>query len=387
MVPDGWNHALLQDVCGEKIVYGIVQAGEHVDAGIPYIKSSDVGGAINAGALAKTALDIHRRYKRSTVEPGDIIFSLRGNTGATSIVPPDLPEANLTQGTARIAVNGKAFGPFLRYQLGSHSVRANIYAVSKGSTFTEISLADLRKIRVLLPPLPEQKKIAEILSTWDRAIETVEALLATARTQKRALMQELLTGKRRFPEFEGQEWREVRLGEAEANGWLKLNRGKVISKKDIAANPGDYPIYSSSVVDNGEFGRYASYMFDEELITWSVDGGGHFFHRKKHRFSVTNVCGWMRVDSAILNYGFLAAQLQFLHQRLQFDYQSKAHPSVIRNLYKISIPSINEQIKIGQAAIAGDNEIAHWAKYLEKLRTEKKALMQQLLTGKRRVQI
>ena len=70
---------------------------------------------------------------------------------------------------------------------------------------------------------------------------------------------------------------------------IQLGRGNIISSRDISRNPGDYPIYSSSAKGMGEFGRYGDYMFDEELITWSVDGGGRFFYRPKHRFSVTNV--------------------------------------------------------------------------------------------------
>ena len=81
-----------------------------------------------------------------------------------------------------------------------------ILAFAKGSTFTEVSLEALRKITLAAPPLPEQQKIAEILSVWDKAIETTEALLANARTQKRALMQALLSGTRRFPGFEGHGW-------------------------------------------------------------------------------------------------------------------------------------------------------------------------------------
>jgi type I restriction enzyme, S subunit len=236
-----------------------------------------------------------------------------------------------------------------------------------------------------LPPLPEQQKIAEILMTWDKAIETTEALLANARTQKRALMQSLLTGTRRFPGFEDQPWIEEKLEKLEEMGWVKLGRGNVISKKDIEANPGEHPIYSSSVVGDGMFGRYGSYMFDEEMITWSVDGGGHFFHRKRHRFSVTNVCGWMRADPTKLHYGFLAAQLQSLHARLEFNYQSKAHPSVIRSIYTLVVPSLEEQQLIGLVALEADAQIDLLIHQLDHLRTEKKSLMQQLLTGKRRV--
>ncbi len=82
-----------------------------------------------------------------------------------------------------------------------------------GTNISNLSQDILGGIPVFVPPLPEQQKIAEILGTWDKAIETTEALLANARTQKRALMQSLLTGTRQFPGFEDHPWREVRLGD------------------------------------------------------------------------------------------------------------------------------------------------------------------------------
>ena len=72
-------------------------------------------------------------------------------------------------------------------------------------------------------------------------------------------------------------------------GDIELGRGNVISKIDIRENEGLYPIYSSSSKNIGMMGRYGKFMFDEELLSWSVDGGGTFFYRPKHKFSITNV--------------------------------------------------------------------------------------------------
>ncbi|NCA69310.1 MAG: hypothetical protein EOM91_04260 [Sphingobacteriia bacterium] len=115
-------------------------------------------------------------------------------------------------------------------------------------------------------------------------------------------------------------------------GTIQLGRGNIISTKDIEKNPGIYPIYSSSAQGSGEFGRYGSYMFDEELVTWSIDGGGKLFYRPKHKFSVTNVSGYMRIDSLRWNIRFIYYCFDLQHQNIAFDYQIKAHPSVIRYL-------------------------------------------------------
>jgi len=133
-----------------------------------------------------------------------------------------------------------------------------------------------------------------------------------------------------------------------SRGVIKLNRGNVISRKHLAATPGDFPVYSSARDNNGEFGRYGLFMFDEEAITWSIDGGGNFFHRPKHKYSVTNVGGIMRIgDPAILDYRYLYFVLSDLHARNRFDWVKKAHPSIIRRIYdRIPLPPLDEQRRI-----------------------------------------
>ncbi|MGI8483933.1 MAG: restriction endonuclease subunit S [Thermomicrobiales bacterium] len=197
-------------------------------------------------------------------------------------------------------------------------------------------------------------------------------------------MQQLLTGRMRLPGFAG-EWKTSLLGELESARCVRLSRGRVISKKNIASNPGSYPIYSSSVQAQGLFGRFGEYMFDEEFISWSIDGGGHFFYRPKHRFSVTNVCGYLQVTSESINTRFLAYQLQQIHGGKLFDYTHKAHPSVIRKEYELSIPSIDEQGAISAVLSDMDAEIEALAQRRDKTKAIKQGMMQELLTGRTRL--
>ena len=139
----------------------------------------------------------------------------------------------------------------------------------------------------------------------------------------------------------------MQLGDIEDAGLIKLGRGNVISKKDIAIEPGDYPIYSSSAAGVGEFGRYGKYMFDDERLSWSVDGGGRFFYRHAHKYSVTNVSGWLKVlDSSRIDIKYLFYALDSAWSTKKFDYTKKAHPSVIRNEYKIPVPPLEVQKEI-----------------------------------------
>ena len=136
-----WQPYTLESQCTAKISYGIVQAGPHVLEGMPYIKSTDLNSELRLAKLSRTSDDIARKYRRSEVLPGDLIFSLRGNIGVSQIVPKEIPVANLTQGTARIRTKGPS--AFYRAALRSQPVLVRILAVSKGSTFQEISLEAL----------------------------------------------------------------------------------------------------------------------------------------------------------------------------------------------------------------------------------------------------
>ncbi|WP_299649989.1 restriction endonuclease subunit S [uncultured Tateyamaria sp.] len=397
---EDWSDTTLANVAEKKIVYGIVQAGDHDEGGMPYIKSSDVGKTIQPITLTKTALSIHQKYHRSKVQPGDIVFSLRGNTGATSIVPDGLPEANLTQGTARIAVGPDYDNRFVRYVLASDIAMRQVLAVAKGSTFTEVSLDALRKITIPHPPLLEQRKIADILSTWDAAIEKTEALLATAKAQKRALMQSLLTGRRRFPEFEGQPWQELRFEDVFSRVRRKNTVGndnvltisaqhglvsqetyfnKRVAAKDLSGytllHQGDFA-FNKSYSQGYPLGAIKMLEIDEPGVVSSLylcfaltDAGAnsreffrHFFEAGRFNHEIYKIA-----QEGARNHGLLnVSSTDFFRARL-------------------SVPSLTEQKLIARAIGSAEVKVDVHRRELAKLRTEKKALMQQLLTGKRRV--
>ena len=117
-----------------------------------------------------------------------------------------------------------------------------------------------------------------------------------------------------------------------------LDRGNIIHR-----STGQYPVYSSSTQNNGLFCYSNEYMFDQELVSWSIDGGGDFFYRDKHKFSLTNVTGYLiSTDLNYLNPYYLYLIFSYLHKQKIFDYQSKALPGEVRSQYKIPVPSIQE---------------------------------------------
>ena len=171
-----------------------------------------------------------------------------------------------------------------------------------------------------------------------------------------------------------------RLDELMTAGEISLGRGDVISKDDIANHPGPYPIYSSSAQNNGLFGEYGKFMFDEELISWSVDGGGYFFYRPKHRYSVTNVCGYMRIRPERWHPKFVYYSLVNQHRFLTFDYTSKAHPSVIKKQYRLPAIGVDRQRKIASILTTIDTAIEQTEALIEKCQHIKAGLMHDLFT-------
>jgi len=325
-----------------------------------------------------------RRFK---IRPDDFIVSCSGTIGSIYKIPRDAPEGIINQALLKITVDeDRILKEYFLFVFQSDTFQSRIKENTHGGAMQNlVGMDKFRQTEFQIPKdREEQTAIAEVLSDADNLIQAQEKLIQKKRDIKKATMQQLLTGRVRLPGFSGV-WKETSLDILERGKQVKLFRGKVISQKDIQRTPGPYPIYSSSVHNEGLFGNYGKYMFDEELITWSVDGGGHFFFRPKHRFSVTNVCGYIRVLSSSLLCKFLAYCLQFQHSHKVFDYTLKAHPSVIRKAYQINIPSLNEQTAIAEVLSDMDSEISLLEKQLEKTRRVKLGMMQQLLTGRTRL--
>jgi len=174
------------------IVYGIVQPGEDHPGGVPFVQSRDVGGQITVNALQRTTTKIAAQYRRSMISEGDILFSLRGNIGQSSLTPSELNGSNIARGIARIRVNDRYDGAFIRYALQGPVLERLIARNANGSTFREISIEELRKLPIPDVPLPEQRKIAAILRTWDLALEKLSALRKAKANRFSALSQRLL---------------------------------------------------------------------------------------------------------------------------------------------------------------------------------------------------
>lgn len=379
LIRNDWKISQVQDVC--RLVNGRgFKPFEWSTQGLPIIRIQNLNGS---GDFNFYNGDYDKKIEILT---GQLLFAWSGSRG-TSFGPHfwSGTKGVLNYHTWKVVVDEQAVdSKFFFYAL--KKLTEFIEERAHGaSALVHTQKWEMETFKFPMPSdLNEQRAIAKSLSDVDALIAGLEKLIAKKRDLKQAAMQQLLTGQTRLPGFSG-EWLYAPIHELEVRGLLKLSRGNVISKSDITSTPGEYPIYSSSIHNNGEFGRYGKYMFDEELITWSVDGGGNFFYRPAHKFSVTNVCGFMRGKTESLNHRFLAYQLQQQHSQKSFDYQTKAHPSVVRAEYVVAVPSLDEQTSIANLLSNMDFEIEKLGSRLAKTRELKQGMMQELLTGRTRL--
>ena len=252
-------------------------------------------------------------------------------------------------------------------------VRGNANQVS-------ITLSDLFQYQFVLPPLPEQKKIAKILSTWDKAITTTEKLLANSQQQKKALMQQLLTGKKRLMDKNGVrfsgEWRERLLGDIS-----KITTGS--SNRQDSHMHGAYTFFDRSE----DIRTSDTYLFDCEAVI--VPGEGQDFIPKYFvgKFDLHQrtyaIMDFPECHGKFLFYAIHYFRSHFLSQAVGSTVKSLRLPMFQK--MKLKLPMFEEQQKIAAVLSTADQEISALQQKLDALKQEKKALMQQLLTGKRRV--
>ena len=324
---------------------GLIMASKYTDAGKKYCDPNDLLVTVKGSGVGKTTI-ANERYAISRQ-----LMAIRAKPGANQ--------------------------HFINYSLENYF---DILSRKAVGAIPGLSRNDILDAPLLSCEKIEQERIVEILSDADAAIATAESILVYQQRYLSGLIRKSIS--RLLIE---EDYPLVLLDELVVQEEIELGRGNVISKTDIANEIGNYPIYSSSVKNSGKMGEYGKYMFDEELITWSIDGGGTFFFRPKHKFSITNVSGYLRAKPNKFNYRFLHSVLHHQHSFLDFDYQIKAHPSVIRELYKIPIVPLSEQESLAEAFENAEIAVEQGQNLITALKKQKRGLMQQLLTGKLRV--
>jgi len=197
-IPVEWDVMKLSEATSKLITYGIVQPGGNVPDGVPFVQTKDLTrGQLESRLMDRTSHDIHSAYERSAIHTGDIVIGIRASVGFVAQVPKELNGTNISRGVARLSSSKKLLGRYLFWIVQAVHIQNSIKMEIKGSTYPEITLPALRNILIQVPNPDEQNKIAKSLDLSANQIRQIEFRLTKLRSLKTALMQDLLTGRKR----------------------------------------------------------------------------------------------------------------------------------------------------------------------------------------------
>ena len=396
-----WEYKSLKDI-SKKIFVGIATSTtEHyVENGVVLIRNQNIKeGYIDSGELLNISSEFDEDNKNKRLISGDIITVRTGYPGLSAVVEKEL-EGSQTFTTLVTRLNEGVNPYFITQYINSEYGIEEVKRLQFGGAQQNLNAKSMEKIKCPVPPLREQQKIAEILSTWDLAIEKQEHLIEKKKEFKKGLMQRLLSGEVRFKEFKD-EWKVVNLGTVFERATQKNNTGcnnvltisaqnglvnqeeyfnKLVSSKDLSGyyllSKGDfaynksysngYPLGAIKRLNNYEEGvvspLYICFRAKENISTC--------FYEQYFESGALNKEIMKIAQEGARNHGLLNISVTEFFKDI-----------------KIVRPTIEEQNKIAEVLLAADKEIDLLQKELEVLKLQKKGLMQRLLTGEVRVKV
>jgi type I restriction enzyme, S subunit len=400
-IPSEWDVKSLKQLT-KKIGSGITPSGGekvYQKAGRPFLRSQNVGWGI---LLLKDVVFIdentHSSFLSTELIENDVLLNITGaSIGRCAIATKQVIGGNVNQHVCIIRSEKDLLLPnFLNAFILSTIGQNLIDSFQAGGNRQGLNFEQIRSFKIPLPPLPEQRAIAQVLSTADAAIHTTEKLIAQKELRKKWLMQQLLTGKKRLKGFEG-EWKEC--------SFDKLL--KVVKRPVKWDDNKLYKLISVRRRSCGIFFREALYGHQIKVKDLrDVEVGDFLFSKMQivhgasalvtKEFEGSKISGsyiaTVAKDSKLLNMEFFnwySKLPYFYHQalissygvhieKMTFDFDTFLQ-------LEMKLPSIEEQTTIAQVLHAADKEISLLKAKAERLREQKRGLMQLLLTGKKRL--
>lgn len=394
-IPNDWEVMTLGEMT-TLLTNGFVgKAKEHyveTEDGVLYIQGYNISeSGFNFNGIKKVSKAFHEKNSKSCLQEGDLLTIQTGEIGLTSIVPKELIGANchalvISRLKPNIA-NPNFFVQYFNSEIGKRKFKT----IETGSTMKHLNVGDMDSLEFPIPPLPEQKAIAQVLSTADAAIHTTEKLIAQKEIRKKWLMQQLLTGKKRLKGFDG-EWKEMHLGDM----FIERNETKFFDLPLLSIGQnGVYPQDESVKKDTsnedkskykricpGDIGYNTMRMWQGRSALSEIEG--------IVSPAYTVVTPNKNADSIFFSYLFKMPKMTNLFWRNSQGLVDDTLNCKFKDfsIVRVMLPlTKEEQTAIAQVLQAADKEIGLLKAKAEKLREQKKGLMQVLLTGKVRLKI
>lgn len=389
-LPRGWKEFALKDI-GNFLRGSGISKKDLSDTGIPAIRYGDIYTKYD---FVIKNVSSFTNSKGTELKKGDILFAGSGETAeeiGKSVAFIDDYKAFAGGDIIIFRPNIDLNSLFLSYILNSGKCRKDISIMGQGHTVVHIYASSLEILKVILPPLDEQKRIADILSTFDDLIENLNKLIEKKEIYKKGVMQRVLTGKVRFNGFTD-EWEEVYIKDVGT-----IITGNTPSTKDksfwggkhVWVTPTDI---NKKDIDNSErkltdigLSKARKLPKNTLLVTCIASIG------KNSILRCEGSCN-QQINAIIPNKNFSAEFLYYIFENNKEYLNAKAPASATKIISKTEfeklsfiLPKIEEQNKIAELLTLIDKDIEILKQLLHLRKLQKKGLMQKLLTGEVRI--
>lgn len=401
LIPIDWEVKKLKDIILEARLGGNYENSEN-NEGIPVIKMGNIGrGNINITKIQN--LPSNEKYNLDDVlKKGDLLFNTRNTldlVGKVAIWNNEIPFALYNSNLLRLVFKNEfvASNWFMNYSLNSVRSLVQLKGFATGTTsVAAIYGRDLNHLKIPLPPLPEQQKIASILSTWDKAIDNCKGIIEELKIRNKGLTQKLLTGKMRVKGF-NEKWQVKAMNECVSftprpitkptENYLALglrSHGKgVFHKTDF--DPASIAMETMYEVKENDLIINITFAWEQAVaIVSKKDEGGLVSHRfPTYTFNDKNA------TPDFFRHYILQKRFKFLLESISPGGAGRNRVMSKTDFLKLDIklPNVEEQKAIATILDKATEELNQYQQKLETLQLQKKGLMQQLLTGKKRVKI
>jgi len=392
-LPNGWIEEPFEKVT--HIANGQVDPTIEPYINYPHVGPENIGTGDGRIINVKTAMDLGLISGKYLFDENAIIYSkIRPNLnkvcipGFVGICSADMYPVWPTKELDRYFL--------FQYMLSDWFVR-QATIVSNRTGMPKINREDLNRITLWIPPLAEQRKIAAILGTWDESIAAAAQLIATLKERKRGLMQRLLTGRVRFPEFANSRWEKASLGQLLTYTPRKVDKPAVAYTRmgirshgkgtftEIVEDPSSNAMDELYEVKGGDLIVNITFAWEQAIAIVDQKDQGALV---SHRFP-TYEFNQKRVNPNFFRYVMLTKQFLYELDLITPGGAGRNRVMSKTDFLKIHVelPSLEEQHRIASTLLLADEQIRNTMQYRDGLQQQKRGLMQRLLTGQVRVTI
>lgn len=416
VIPEDWEVYTLDELINKRYIYEILDGNhgalyprneEFVDSGVPYISANSINrNKIDFTKAKYLTVERANKFKKGVAKNGDVLFAHNATVGPVALLGTKDEKVILSTSLTYYRVNNKLiYNKYLMYYMSSNIFAKQYFRRMGQTTRNQVPITVQKEFYHILPPLKEQEKISEILSTVDSQIDDTEKLIEKSKELKKGLMQKLLTKGIGHSEFKNtqfgtipNDWNTKKIGDI----YDDLKAGSTPSRAKPEFFTGDIPWITSGELKN----KYISKTY-ENITNEAVENAnlriyppGTFF------IAITGLeaqgtrgsCGINSVYAttnqsclAFLEKDEIYPEFLYYWYLLHGEYigikytqgtkQQSLNNKIVEE-FEIGYPNKEEQYKIVQILSSVDSEIEEYENKKQKLEELKKGLMQQLLTGK-----